>query len=528
MRNHNLSVIDRKISYLKVLLNYFKHSYVFQIYLIYFLGSFAVLLLGFCNTETYDTLYSFSLSDTFLSSRIFSIDLNFFVMPIVAKINSYFQGVQLYAYFLFIETLIVGFLFLREILKLENIDHRKKNLLAIIFIVLFLPNFFLINITRISTYATLLFFYKHYKFQYTGWKLFLFMTLCISLRISTFVLISFLFFLLTTLLYKRFKLHALTPFGFGLTVSFAYNLYIIYFLNEPFNAFFFREWDLTERANIDMQYIRSLDKAILFSFNHGIFDQHFFNMEFLDSILETKGNYLFIALLNPKFYFKTFALSWDAISECLPIILIVFVMTCYLVFKKKLKFSIGSLMIFFPLIACICISLPERFLYPYYTICIMVLIYKFKPLILYQAFFLLVVVITFGKVENIYRTYLFESEKYKATIDRIDQLRKTYGEPLFIENYYSSKWRMDNPQINYKYEDKDIYFINYNLSLVLTDYEDKWKSLGCRNPLSIEDKFNLAHSLGKKIVFYSEDNAQAYIEYMKLKGSDVPLEYVVF
>jgi hypothetical protein len=507
---------------------------ILTFYCVYFFIAICLLLFNLCNVEDHESLLSASIANEYMKPifNAYFYDINLFVIPILSKINVFFPGVQVYGYFLFIETLFIGYLILNYILKNSNLERNRRYFIASAFIILHLANFFLLSTTRIATLGIILFFFLYHQKEVSRVKLVLLFIFTLFLRVDAFAILSVLYIFICFVIYRKITLRITTPFIICLLFLFAYKLFITNQLDEAFNVFYFREIDLTDRLNVAYSTLSKIDKTILDLLYVGIIEEDIYKLSFSDRIMSINVSHLLNSILEPRLYLNTLKNSFEnikSLSFVFIMILSLGVFRLLSVFQVNKRIFFYFLLILFPLVVCTYIILPVRFLYPFLLIIILLILSEFKEKKYYLYLFMMLMSFQFFYLQQLYKTNTFNSNLFLKTILRTENLEKKYGELMVFERYGSQSWRFSNSNINYRYTDNHYLFLNYGFYSTIVNYEEVWKDAGCENPRSIFVKVKFLNDTKLPIIFDSQERVELYEDYLEMRyGYNQSINYVLF
>lgn len=449
-----------------------------------------------------------------LSDDYALLDANFLIMPLMSYVNSFFKGFQLYGYFVFIVTFISG-LVLLDVLKKVSVAFRKSFLpIGLVFILFQLPNLISLSITRATFFLGVsLLVSFHLKIYSKRYHVIIYL-LGIVFRLDMMVILCIGYLIADIIISRRVKLRTTLLAASAVFTFAAYNTLISNYASEPFKAFYYYELDFVDRDNIDYVRLNESQRLIVEMGKNGVIDENLFSQNFIESILYLKSSFLTNVLLSPELFLNVFRHSLDALEKSRWLILFCFLLLMMqFIRKKKANRLLFTFLFLFPLLICFYISLPNRFVFPYYSFLSIFLIFSSER----KSQVAGLVCITFIVAQYCLSTlssYRQMVTQFDITMQQTEQLEKTHGLPLIFENAFYSRFVFMNPNIAYRYTGNDYLFLNIAFFQAFDNYQASWRKYDCKNPLSIKDKVVTAQALGKPILFFSEERHQSYLQYL--------------
>ncbi len=490
-------------------------------YLLYFSSVFFLFFYGFCNTEDYESIISAIVAQEYfhISKDMGFWEINVVIIPFISWVNSFFPGVQLYGYYIFFITALVGFLGVHLIIDFKNINRNKKFLISLSFIIFYSINLINLQSTRVAVILIFIFLI-HYTFNtLSKFKLVLIFIMSIVLRIDAVVLLSLSYVVINFIMNKHRKVRVWFPFIISFTLLLFLNFAVSNFGNEGVKKFYYYEIELSEKQNIDFQSLTKENKLILdYWYSHIVFDENFYKTSFIKEIIAVDEGHFVNNLISPKLYMNTLLRSTPEISE-IKLLLIFSFLLIFLnfMFLKKLRFKLLLLyLFFFPLVICFYISIPTRFLYPYYTTLILfciILIPCQKKVIVSLLIPILFIIISYGSKLN----YEYSNQKnaFHTTMNKVNKLSKTYGKDLFIEGFHDRSWNFTTSDIKYVYQGNHVHFINFAYFQYFDFYKNDWANVNqAINYESILEKIQYLEKTNQPFIIDNESYIQVYKNYL--------------
>lgn len=501
--------------------------------LLYISSTFLLIFYSYCNTEDYASLFSAMIAKEYYpaSNDFFWFDVNLFILPLISFINSFVPGVQVFGYYLFFTTFLIGIIYIKVIDKQNNLNTLHKNIISYIFIIIQTSNFISLSSTRVAVLSIALFFFLYFK-EKTSKSILLFLfLLCIIIRVDALALLSVLYIIICTVINKEFTFKSLLPFIGTIIFLIIYNSILSIYASEAIKSFYYYELELMDHSNFNIDLLNKKNKIIISLLrNYLIFDKSIFKISFLKNIISIDSSHISNVILNPKLYINTLKNSIEDLLLSYEIITISIILTIFSTIKQRK--IIYFIILLFPLVACLYISLPLRFIVSYNMVFIIYMIAKIKTATInkYKYSVLLtisvLVLIHNFKIINIYNK---ERESFETSIHITNKLKKLYGEKLYFENFYYRSWRFTTTDINYRYTNNQFHFINFGYAQMFESYSTKWKDEGCKNPLSIPDKINHIIQNGNKIIVDDIKYEKIYSDYLKeIYNYNIKINYIIW
>lgn len=492
-------------------------------YSLYSIIAACLLFFDFCNVEEPEYLVSASVAYEYMKPvfNAFFLDNNLFVQPILGELNKLFPGVQIYGYFLFLETLLIGYLILIYILNNQHLEKNRRILLASVFILLHIANFFLLSTTRIATLGIILFYILYHQKEASRLKLSLLFFFTLFLRIDAFALLSVLYIAFYIFIYRKVSLKVVIPFIGCVFFLLIYKFFVIYQLDEAFNVFYFRELDLIDRMNVlSTSELSIIDNVILDLLHLGSIEEEVYTLSFTNRVMSTKVSHLLNSILEPDLYLNTLRNSMENIKSMSTIMIMILTLVAFRilsVLQVNRRVVLYLLLILFPLVACFYVILPVRFLYPYLMIIILLILSDFRKVKDYLYLFMIIIIFQFVYLKQLYKSNVSKSDLFYKTMSRAEELKDEYGDFLVFESYGSDIWRFDNPNINYRYTGNHFLFLNYGFYSAIFNYNEKWSEIGCENPLSIYEKVKVLSEKNLPLIVDTKKKIELYEDYLGMR-----------
>lgn len=504
------------------------------IYLIYISLVFFLFFYGFCNTEDYESIISAMVSQEYfhISKDMGFWEINLIVIPFFAWINSFFPGVQIYGYYIFFITAFVGFLGLNLILNFETIKRQKKLLVSLCFMIFYSINLINLQSTRVA--VTLIFiFLIHYTYNSLSKnKLALIFVCCIILRIDAVVLLSLSYVVICSIFKKYKELKIWFPFALSFTLLLLLNFAVTKFGNNGVNKFYYYEIEISDKQNIDFNNISESDKTIMdYWYSHLIFDENFYKTSFIKEVIAEDSGHFFNNLISPQLYINTLKKSLPAIFETAPFIgfsLLLLILNLYALNKIKYKLLLFYLFVF-PLFICLYISIPTRFLYPYYSSLILfsiILLPYNKDILFILLLPIILIIVDYGSRIN--NDYLNLRYQFNTTMNKVNTLSKSGGKDLFFENFYLRSWNFVSPDIRHVYQNNQIHFLSFPFFQYFDLYKNDWSKVDKTvNYQSILKKIQYLEKNNLPLIIQDDSYVKVYNNYlMKRYGYKTTVQYI--
>lgn len=491
------------------------------IYLLYFSSVFFLFYYGFCNTEDYESIISALVAQEYfhISKDMAFWEINVVIIPFIAWVNSFFSGVQIYGYYVFFITAFVGFLGVHLILNFSNINRYKRILVSLSFIIFYAMNLINLQSTRVAVILIFIFLIYYTYNSISKFKLILIFITCIILRIDAVVLLSLSYIVINLILKKHREVKVWVPFVAAFSLLLLLNLAVTKFGNDGFKKFYYYEIEISDKQNLDYNNISEVNKIVLeYWHSHIIFDENFYKTSFIEEIIAVNNGHFINNLISPQLYLNTLKKSLPGIFDTFAFILIsVFFLILNLFLLKEIRFKFLLIYLFlFPLVICFYISIPARFLYPYYSTFILFsfLILPYDKKIILTLFLPIAwVIIDYGIKQNY--DYSNQRNAFHTTMNKVNILSKVYGKDLFIEGFYDRSWNFTTPDIKHIYQGNRIHFINFAYFQYFELYKNDWTKVDKTiNYQSILEKIQYLEKTNQPFIIDNESYIQVYKNYL--------------
>jgi hypothetical protein len=491
------------------------------------LGCFILsLLLHFIlpvSLESYEKFFSVFASGTYTDFGIYDydVDVHFLLFSLYSVINKIFPEIQVYGYVMILYNIISLVLFGYVLFGIIS-DRFSSSVLMVTFPVLFIciASFQIVNLstTRIVFISCFSIFYlmqfelltvKHKKIFI--FFIFLFISL---LRIDA-TLLSAIIFLMISLFLNRIKIYFFIPLLVSLSVFACFNLILDRSEREDKKVYYYKELDLLDRNNIDYNSITKEDSIYLSLFTqYGITDANHFKLSYINGLLKTNSSNFLNSFINLDLYVNTLFYSLADIYDgkwlilfCLSLIIITFIQI-----RPTFKMSLFLILLFFfPFLLCFYISVPLRFIEPYYILLsVMLLTFRLKDKF-YLVSVIILLVISYQKI--IHSVDLYKVNKISFTTNYEYLLsHKVKNKPIVVESIELNEFFSPDPLFNSK--KMDVVFLNMGFLNSYVCYKSSWTRLCNCNPLSLIDKLEYISQHEIEIIL-NEDDVKVYQKYLK-------------
>ncbi len=472
------------------------------IFLGYFFTVFFYVLINGSYIEAYEAFISAFSSGTYIniSSDFAFFDVNMLILPIISWINAFFPGIQLYGWIVFVISLFsiyALYITFYDVLCEINTRLATKYIAILSLLILLAPNLFFLSTTR---NVVVLFFavnLRFYLLKRMGVFTYVFAFIILSiLRVDAVVFLSAGLFFLLILYYRKINFFFSYPLLVSLFIYCLLNFAIHFKANDGIKSFYFHEIEVLDKENYRFENLEKSDYTQLKYFaSHRIMNDRLFDVEFYSRIAKTDHSHITNSLLNFSLIVQTFNFSIEEILLSIELIIVaaVFLVLIFVLCTLKTRMYFACiLLLIYPVFACTYISLPQRFLYPYYAITILIYMiilirYTLKPFYFYFLMFLL---ICYAVLMNINKNLIAYS-KINLLFDRTEALLdKHKGKELFIENFVSPRFNYFCPDIRYRYNQNSFYFVNLFYFQAYSSYRKMWQEKCKCNQLNLYEKLN--------------------------------------
>lgn len=471
------------------------------------------------------------------ATKVWDFDVHFILLSLYSYIAVYLPSINVFAIILLIFNLITLTLTGLFILNLLSFYLKNKSKVLFMFLLLYLliafDNIVNLNSTRIVFIgmATMLGYISfqqsiNQKITKIRWFLISITIVFLSLIRMDAVLLSSIIFIFVLIIHKSFFKSSLIPLIIGLFFLIVFNTYTMNNISEARQAFYYKELDVFNRANLKTN-LNDSNKLELEALIHFLtFDKEHFTIDFYEKNTKKKSNgYLNILNgLNKNSIINTIKNSIPYFKlSLLFILLAIFTSIPIYRFYKIKVFAFFTIIssIILPTLVCLYVVTPERFLIPYYlfltTFNIFLLIKnKYNTSIL---FIIIITTLSFFTFINTYKkslNYNLNRIKYQKNITKLTELSTKISNknPIVINNVSSPNFFPISPFD--KIPKTNALFLNFYYFNSFECYLDKWNSYCNCNALSLEEKIN--YIINKKsILLIDQDSFQFLKKYLKLK-----------
>lgn len=491
--------------------------------------------------EEYEGILSSLIHGTYTNYAVneWNVDTHFLLFWLYATINQYFPNIQIYGFVLYalnwVGLLCFGLVLFR--ILYVNIKNESKVLFLLLYSIIAVDYTVNLGTTRIAfmLVVTIFAFVQSYldekkKIRLFHWIFLFVLFLLISLMRTEIVLLTTLCYIALLIIHVKLYKQVFLFLFIASTVYVVYNIVAVHFLSEARQVYYFKEFDFIDRDNINYKHLTKLQLLDVTAFKQYIIsDKEHFTLKFYDAIANDISrfnvNSMIVTLTNS---IKAFRISWVYV-------LLAFISNVLLFFKKMdnkmSRFLHVLFCMVFPVLLCMYLTIPQRFLVFYYSVVSIVNIVLISDInsIKRPAVYICLVFLL-----QILFSELSVSKKYKA-VDRYVQTASSRlkllsdsmhtNKPIVINTMeYMGRYFPVKPLG--KFEPQNAVFLNFWYFGSYSCYTDKWKSLCNGNPLSLEEKMN--YIILSKRLFITDDKTfdflknYLYLKYkIKIKKNDI-------
>lgn len=476
--------------------------------------------MGMANLEAAENFISAFTSYEYLpiSKDYLYFDTGLIIIKVISWVNNLFHGVQLLSYFIYLSTFFASILLLNLLKKILKQCDNYDFYISMLIVIILLPNFLSISITRASFIFSLCFFLAfHYKLL-SKWQLASIYTVSFLLRLDLIIFLTVLYFISSVIYYRKIKLKILSISIFSISLFFAYNALVDKVASEPFKAFYYHELDIGDRGNINLTSLSDTEFLILNAVQNGIMDEKIFDRKFIKNILYSDNSFWTNVLLAPSLYLNVLKNSLPNFHSSWPLILICILLILSSIIRTHQKNKLLTVALFsFPFLACFYISLPDRFIYPYYSFLFIYLVTNMT--LEFSSRKLIIYTITITTVGWISITLFKKGEETRSdfytTMGVINNLNKQFGDTLFFETAINTELNFINTDIKHRYSGNNIHFLNLFHFQAFDNYKSNWESIGCTNYLSVLEKVKTVQRKKQPIIFTTKDRYLYFKKYLE-------------
>ncbi len=476
-----------------------------------------------CTLENYEKYFSVLASGTYTDYGIkdYDADVHFLLFSVYATINKLFPQIQVYGY------IIIGYNILSLTLFGSVLFYiiRKQfssSILVITFPVIFLAisSYQIVNLssTRIVFIACFSLFYLIHNNLIVSknrnlllFLIFLFLSL---IRIDATLLASIIFLLVSVFL-NKIRMQQLIPFIVSFSVFISFNVLLSSSQREDKKVYYYRELDLFDKDNIDYHYITTKDSLyISLLTNYSIMDINHFKMDYINKLMKTKSSGFINSFINLKLFAFTFLYSLTDIYYARWLILLCFalVVISIIYFRSSFKYIALLLILFiFPFLLCFYISVPLRFIEPYYILYITLLSIFLKEKVYFFAI-LILIILSYNNIKISSEKYKIKASNFLINYNYL-LAKSNNNKPIVIESIEMSDFFSPNPLFNLK--NTNAIFLNFGFLNSYDCYKSSWEKKCNCNPLSLIEKLEYISRNNIEFILKDEETI-IYQKYMKL------------
>lgn len=474
--------------------------------------------------EAYERFFSVLVSGTYTDFAVkdYDTDVHFLLFSVYAFINKLFPKIQVYGYTIIGYNILSLTLFGYVLYKILR-ERFSILLVTITFPIIFLiiSSFQIVNLssTRIVMISCASLFYMIHNNRLNN-KMSNLMLVIIFLILSLIridaALLASIIFLLISIFVKKVKIQQILPFLISLSVFISFNILISTSHREDKKVYYYRELDLLDRNNIDYNNLSQKDSLyVALLSNHSIMDTKHFEMNYVNKVLKTKSSSFFNSLVNLKLFENTLrnSLPYIFYSKWLILLCLLLIVSCILYLKPKLKYVVLLIVLFFiPFLTCLYITLPLRFIQPFYILYSILLSSLFLGKKGYLITVIMLMVLSVYNVKTFKEKYKLDNEVFLTYYNYI-QRNNSINNPIVIEGIETGTFFSPDPLLNlFK---TNTLFLNLEFFNSYECYKSSWRNICKCNPLSIIEK--LEYISTNKILFISSDEKiSVYKEVIKM------------
>jgi len=482
-----------------------------KIYLIVvclFISSFLHILLP-ASLEAYEKFFSVLVSGTFtdFSVKDYDTDVQFLLFSLYSYVNKLYPTVQVYGYVIILYNILSLLLFGQVLFHLlSQLFSSIKLKIAFPIFFLIIASFQVINLssTRIVVISCAsLFYLVHFKILNNNLLLILFLFFLSLMRIDACLLASFIF-LLISFFTRNIRLNSCIPVIVSLSVFLIFNLMMKLSDREAKKVYYYRELDLFDRCNIDYEHLSNADSLYVSMLSdHSIMDANHFNMNYVTKILKTKNSGFINSFIDFNLFKNTLHNSLPDIlyAKWLIILCFIVIVTVCVYYKPSVKYILLLLLLFIlPFFLCLYISLPLRFIEPYYIMLTVFLAASYLNCRFLYVTFSTLLILAFSNIKSCKQRYDNANNNFQTNYN---YLMSEYSDtkPIIIESIFTGYFFSPDPLFNYSHT--NALFLNFVFFNSYESYMDKWRSICSCNPLSLVQKLETVSR--KHFLFISND-----------------------
>lgn len=481
--------------------------------------------------EEYEGILSTFVNGTYTDYAIkeWNVDTHFLLFWFYSFLNQYVPDVQVYGVVLFTLNCFGLAFFGLVLFRILNINFKNDSIILFIFLYCLVAIDYSVNLgsTRIafiiavSVFAFIQsYFFEKKLLRLYHWIFFLIIFLFISLMRVEIVLLTTLSYLVILLFHCRLNKHVLFFLFIVSAVYISYNVVANCFLNEARQVYYFKEFDFIDRDNINYKDLTKLQLMDVEAFKqYLISDKEHFSLLFYDSIELNKSRFNLDSILSTfSNSIKAFKISW--------MYLLMAFISCFILWlsdyrNKITRFFYIGFCLFFPLILCLYLTIPQRFLVFYYSVISVLNFVLVAREIRYQKPVLFVCglfIILFANSEiEISKRYKTVDERVQLASLKLKSLGERIGinTPIVINTTeYMGRYFPVKPLG--KLEPQNAIFLSFWYFGSYNCYTDKWERLCNCNPLSLKEKID--YVITSKSVFITDEKTFLFLkDYLNLK-----------
>lgn len=439
-------------------MDFYKKNILIQTAVLLAVVNILFLVLGFAFYEDYESILASITYGNFghLGFKDWYLDVHLLLLPLYAEINSLipftnvFGMVNILLNFSVLLFLAHTMIRVGKLLKIKNLQFFVPFLILIIGV----ENLIHLNSTRptviftITLILSIIIDKKENKpNSYASWFCLIILCFIFCLIRQDAVLLTSIFLLIISAQLKIFDPKILFIVLFSILSFTAYNFIINQSDNEAFKVFYYKEFDLMERANFNRDKLSDLEQLELYAIREfHIIDNNNLTMEFVNNITEqNKDGYknLFNGI-GIQQYINTLKNSVDYFIKLkyhILFLLFIGLLQITRISSHKIRDSLILFsIVILPITACLYVVTPERFLNPYYTLFIFA--YLFLNLstikntkVVYSSLLLFFTITSINHTLTIVEYNSF-AKRNKRNLEKIKTLETKHNADLVIDFMY--------------------------------------------------------------------------------------------
>jgi hypothetical protein len=279
-------------------------------------------------------------------------------------------------------------------------------------------------------------------------------------------------------------------------VFLSYNIVIQEFTNEPRKAAYLKEFQFIDRNDICYDKLDSAQHEEVLAFRtYHLMDKIHFTLKFYDDVSASAHKYKTNDLLQGISVHSFKSMLWSSYWNLHSVwfIVLLYLLTAWLtVFKlygaNKRYWVLVLFFTFFPILLCMYVLLPTRFLMPYYAVLsamhIILLLHNniLNRMVYLYALIALVLLLREVKDNSIHYRQL--EKTYKQTLSHLSKMSK--DKQVVINEIDADKFFEINPFS--KRQELNVVFLNLYYLAAFDCYADLWRNKYERDPFSLKDK----------------------------------------